>query len=72
MREYTITMSFSIETEESDYEQIVEFAEQLTENIMNKEDLILCNDIEVVGIVINEIQDLNYDDDNIYLDDDED
>jgi len=71
MREYTITMNFLIESEDSDYEQITEFAEQLTENIMGNESLIYNNDIEVVGVSIIEIEDHNYDD-NIYLENDDD
>ena len=74
MKEYTITMSFSIEAEDSDYEQITEFAEELSENIMTDDKLIYKNDIEIVGVAIQEIQDHSYgdDEDNMYLDPDDD
>lgn len=72
MKEYTITMKFQVESDESDYEQISEYAEQLCEDIMNDDKLVYQNDIEIVGISIDDVEDnSSYDEDNLYLDDDE-
>lgn len=62
MREYTITMSFSVQSDDSDYEKISDFANELSENIMID---YTDDDIEITEIVIKEIID-----DNDYLDDD--
>ena len=71
MKEYTITMNFTVESEKSDYESISEFAELLSENIMNDETLTSYRDIEITGISIDEIEDYNDDEENMYLEDDE-
>ena len=72
MKEYTITMNFLVEADDADYEKVSEFAEQLSENIMNYDKLIYKDDIEVVGITVHEVENHNPDDDNLYLNDDED
>lgn len=76
MKEYTITMSFSIEAEKSKLEKIQQFAEELTQKILDDSDLAYSNDIEIVDISIDDIQDHNdydYDDeDDDYSDFDED
>ena len=72
MKEYTITMNFMIESEEADYEKISEFAEQLTETIMNDDKIIYGNDIEITGVSIEEIENHNpEDEENMYMEDDE-
>jgi hypothetical protein len=71
MKEYTITMSFSIEAESADYEKVKEFAEKLSESIMNDDDLVSSGDIEISNIEILEVEDHNYDDDD-YLDEEDD
>ena len=71
MKEYTITMNFTVESEKSDYESISEFAELLSENIMNDETLTSYRDIEITDISIHEIEDYNDDEENMYLEDDE-
>jgi hypothetical protein len=71
MKEYTIKMSFSIEAETADYEKVSEFAEKLSESIMNDDDLISSGDIEVIDISVEEVEDHN-DDGEDYLDDEDD
>jgi len=71
MKEYIITMNFSVEAEEAEFEEISEFAEQLLENIMSDDKLIYKNDIEIVGITIDNIDDLNYEKNESYLEDEE-
>ena len=39
MKEYKITMTFSLESEDADYEKISEFAEDLSDRLMNDEKL---------------------------------
>jgi hypothetical protein len=68
MKEYTIMMKFSVETENDiDYEKVSEFAEQLTENIMGDDKLVYGDGIEIVGVQIDEVENLNYEEDDIYL-----
>ena len=67
MREYTITMNFIIQSENADYDEVSEFAEQLTEDIMNTDKLIYRNDIEITDISVHNIEYDSYDEDNIYL-----
>ena len=66
MKEYSITLKFSLESKKADYEDISEFAEKLTEKIMNDDNLIYSNGIEIVEITVNEVED-----NNSYLDIDE-
>ena len=62
MKEYTVTMNFIIESQNADYERISEFAEELTEKIMEDDNLIYGHDIEIVGVSVEEIVDENFDD----------
>lgn len=64
-------MNFMIESEGSDYDRICEFAEQLTEKIMNNDKIIYGNDIEITGVSIEEIENHNPDEEIFYLEDDE-
>lgn len=70
MKEYTITMHFMIESKDADYDVINEFAEQLSENIMNDDKLIYGNDIEIVGVAVNDVEIDNFDDIE-FIDDEE-
>jgi len=74
MKEYKITMTFSIEAEEADYEKISEFAENLSDRFMNDETL-NDDDIEIIDVAIQSVDDLNdYDKEDDFLveeDDDE-
>lgn len=72
MREYTIKLNFAIETPHGDYEKITEFAEKLSEAIMNDDDLISSGDIEIVEVTVDEVEDNNYDCDDYLDDEDED
>ena len=70
MKEYKITMTFSLEAEDADYEKISEFAEDLSDRLMNDEKLNK-DDIEIVDVVVQNVDDLNdYDknDDEDYFD----
>lgn len=76
MKEYTITMSLSVEAEKSKLEKIQQFAEELTQKILEDSELTYSGDIEIVEINIDDIQDHNdydYEDEDDYnYDDDED
>lgn len=64
MREYKITMTFSIEAEDADYEKISEFAEDLSDKFMNDEKLNK-DDIEILDVSVHNVEDLNdYDKDD--------
>lgn len=66
MKEYTITLKISIESKKADYEDVSEFAEKLTEKIMNNDNLVFSDGIEITEISVNEVED-----NNDYLDLDE-
>jgi len=66
MKEYTIILKFSIESKKADYEDVSEFAEKLTEKIMNDDSLVISDGIEITEITVNEVED-----NNDYLDLDE-
>lgn len=65
MKEYSITMTFTLEAQESDYEQIEVFAEKLKEDIIDKTNHV---DIEIVDSSIVSIDDFN--DEHIDMGDD--
>ena len=69
MKEYKITMTFSIEAEYADYEKISEFAEDLSDKLMNDEKLNK-DDIEILNVVIQDVEDLNKDKVEDFDDDD--
>ena len=54
MKEYTITMNFSIESKNADYDKIEIFADELTEIIMDK---LTFHDIKIVDISVEDIED---------------
>lgn len=66
MKEYAITLKFSLESKKADYEDVSEFAEKLTEKIMNDDSLVFSDGIEITEITVNEVED-----NNSYLDLDE-
>jgi hypothetical protein len=66
MKEYSITLKFSLESKKADYEDVSEFAEKLTEKIMNNDSLVFGDGIEITEITVNEVED-----NNDYLDLDE-
>lgn len=68
MKEYKITMTFSIQSENSDYEKISDFATELSENIMSE---YTTDDIEIVDVSIDDIEDNNDYLDDDYLDNDD-
>jgi len=59
MKEYTIIMKFNVEAKKSDYEKISNFAEELSESIMDNDKLIYKGDIEIVEASVDNIEDLN-------------
>jgi hypothetical protein len=59
MKEYTITLKFTVESEDSDYDDINEFADELVENIMDNEELIYNDDIEIIEVLVADVQDNN-------------
>ena len=76
MKEYSITLKFSLESKKADYEDVSEFAEKLTEKIMNDDSLIFSDGIEITEITVNEVEDnnsyLDLEEEEEYLDEDED
>lgn len=66
MKEYSITLKFSLESKKADYEDVSEFAEKLTEKIMNDDSLVFSDGIEITEVTVNEVED-----NNSYLDLDE-
>jgi len=75
MKEYSITLKFSLESKKADYEDVSEFAEKLTEKIMNTDSLVFSDGIEITEITVDEVEDNNdyLDlDEEEFLDEDED
>jgi len=73
MKEYSITLKFSIESKNADYEDVSEFAEKLTEKIMNDDNLTCNNGVEIIEISVSEVEDKNeYLDEDEYLDEEDD
>ena len=67
MQEYTIAMSFSVETANSNYNKIKEFAEDLSNKIMDDDSLTYHNGIEIVEAIVENVEDHNdYDGDEDY------
>lgn len=64
MKEYKITMTFTIEAVESNYDKIVDFADELADKIIDSEELIINDDISIVDTDIDNIEDLNSDEDD--------
>jgi len=70
MKEYTITLSLTVHSTKANYEKIAEFADELTETLMNDYST---NMIDIVEASIIEVDDLNdYDKDDDYLEEDDD
>jgi hypothetical protein len=72
MKEYNIKMNFSVESKDSDYEEISIFAEELAEKIMDDENLLYKGDIAIVEITLEDVEhDCKYfdQDDNFNEDD---
>ena len=75
MKEYSITLKFSLESKKADYEDVSEFAEKLTEKIMNTDSLVFSDGIEITEITVDEVEDNNSYldlDEEEFLDEDED
>ncbi len=75
MKEYTITMSFSVESEKSNLEKINLFADELSQKILDDDNLVLYNDIEIIDATVVDVLDLNnydFDEDEDDTDEDED
>ena len=67
MKEYTITMSLTVNTSNLSYKKLSQFAEELSETIKSEHS---DDDVEIVDVNIIEIEDLN-DYDEEYLDEDD-
>lgn len=59
MKEYTIRMSFSVKAEDSDYEEISNFADELAGMIMEEDNLIYQGDIEITDVIVDNVEDHN-------------
>jgi hypothetical protein len=62
MKEYKITMTFTIEAVESNYDKIVDFADELADKIIESEELIINDDISIVDTDVDNIEDLSSED----------
>ena len=61
-KEYKIQFTFSIESEDADYERVEQYAQELSESLM-QDSTLSYDDMEIVEIIVSEIEDLNdYDD----------
>lgn len=70
MKEYTITLSLTVHSNKANYEKITDFAEELSENIINDYST---GGINIVETSVIEVEDLNdYDKDDDYLEEDDD
>ena len=70
MREYTITMNFTVKTTK-DYDEMNDFAEHLTEDMMNDEKFICQYGVDITDITVHNIESEYDEDDNIYLESDD-
>lgn len=72
MKEYTININVVVEAEESDYERVTEYAQDLADNLIQDEDFAYDGDIKILEVQVNDVQDLSdyssdytdYNDDN--------
>lgn len=69
-KEYNINLKLFIETKDSEYDDVLNYANELIDMILDSEDF-MYNDIEVVDVEIDEVEDLN-DYGDVYDDLDED
>lgn len=73
MREYTINISIVVEAEESDFERVSEYAQDLVDNLIQDEDFAYDGDIKILEANVDQVQDLNvYDSDFTEYNSDED
>lgn len=74
MKEYNIKINFVVEAQDSDYDRVEQYAQELADAIMQDVDITYDEDIEVIEISVDNVQNLsNYDvDSNFVNDDDED
>ena len=73
MREYTINISIVVEAEESDFERVSEYAQDLVDNLIQDEDFAYDGDIKILEANVDQVQDLNvYDPDYTDYNSDED
>lgn len=74
MIQYTITMKFRVEAEKATQEKIAEYADELSENIMNDTKLVYGNGIEILDVVVDDIENNigDYEEDEDYFDFEED
>lgn len=69
IKEYKIQLTFSIESEEADYERVEQFAQELAESLI-QDNPVPYDDIEIVEAVVTDVNDLNDYDDFTSLDKD--
>ena len=73
MKQYTITMKFRVEAEKATNNKIANYADELSERIMNDTTLVYNDDIEIIEVLVDDIEN-NIDDfdDDDYFEEDED
>jgi len=75
MKEYNIKLNFVIEAEESDYDRVEQYAQELVEAILQDDDITYDEDILVVDASVDEVKNLSgydsYDDSVVEEDEDE-
>lgn len=67
-------MKFRVEAEKATQEKIAEYADELSENIMNDTKLVYGNGIEILDVVVDDIENNigDYEEDEDYFDFEED
>ena len=67
MKEYTIKMKFSVESEKANLGKISQFAEELSRKILEDDNFTYSDDIEIIDISVDDILDHNdYDFEEVY------
>jgi len=70
MKEYTITMNFTVKSTK-DYDEMNDFAEQLTEDMMNDEKFIYQYGVEITEINVHNVESDYDEEENMYLENDD-
>lgn len=59
MKEYIINLSVVVEAEESDFERVSDYAEKLSENLLQDENFAYDGDIKILEVNVNQVENMN-------------
>lgn len=59
MKEYIINLSIVVEAEESDFERVSDYAEKLSENLLQDENFAYDGDIKILEVNVNQVENMN-------------